>query len=62
MSIRDISEGSRIEVTGVRTLADAAKALVHIESYPTLRDDAPVLHVYLAGDSFTFWTEGTHDE
>lgn len=59
MSIRGISEGGRVEVTGVRTLADAVKALAHIQSYPTLRDAVPALHVYLSGDSFTFWTEGT---
>lgn len=62
MAIRDISEGSRIEVAGIRTLADAAAAIEHLLSYPTLRDQAPTLHTYLSGDSFIFWTEGTHDD
>lgn len=58
MGIRDISQGSRIEVEGIRTVEDAINALEIIDSYPECAGESPELHVFLSGTTFTFWTEG----
>lgn len=57
--LEDRSEGSRLEVSGVRTLAEAEEALAMLRSLGAQSED--VLHSYLAGTSFSFWTGRTEE-
>lgn len=62
MSAQVTQEGSRIEVSGIRTLDDAAKALDALQSHESFPSPDAVFHCYLSGNSFSFWTDGTVQE
>lgn len=52
--LEDISEGDRLEVTGVTTLDDASKAIEMLFD-KGLAPDAE-FHCYLRGNGFAIWT------
>ena len=51
--IRDISQGSRLEVSGIRTVKEAVRALWILKSLGARSTDQ--FHVYLSGTSFNIW-------
>jgi hypothetical protein len=51
--LKDESEGSRREISGIRTLAEAEEALTLLRSLGARNDDP--IRIYLSGASFSFW-------
>lgn len=58
--LADESEGSRREVSGVRSLTDAEEALAMLRGIGA--QDKDQLHVYLSGTSFSFWVGRSEGE
>lgn len=53
--LNDKSEGSRLEISGVKTLSDAEEALAMLRNRGAWEGNP--IHCYLAGDSFAFWVD-----